>query len=40
MLILMVLYIGISHFAWTRLSADLKDIMSRIENTDATGRTP
>jgi len=39
-LILMVLYIGISHFAWTRLSADLKDIMSRIENTDATGRTP
>jgi type VI protein secretion system component VasF len=39
-LILVVLYLGYSHFAWSRLSADLKDVMSRIENTEPTGRTP
>jgi type IV/VI secretion system ImpK/VasF family protein len=39
-LVLMVLYVGFSHYAWSRLSADLKDVMSRIENTDAPGRAP
>lgn len=40
-LILSVLYAGVSHFAWTRLSAELRDVMSRIETTDANaGRTP
>jgi hypothetical protein len=39
-LLLVILYFGYSHYAWTRLSGDLKDIMSRIESPDATGGTP
>jgi type IV/VI secretion system ImpK/VasF family protein len=38
-LILVILYLGISHYAWSRLTADLKDVMSRIENTGG-ARTP
>jgi type IV/VI secretion system ImpK/VasF family protein len=40
-IILTALYMGISHFAWIRLSADLKDVMSRIEtSTRQAGGTP
>lgn len=39
-LVLVILYFGISHYAWNRLSADLKDIMSRIDTDASTGRTP
>jgi type VI protein secretion system component VasF len=38
--ILVVAYLAISHFAWTKLSADLKDVMSRIETTASPGGTP
>ena len=31
--ILTVLYLGVSHYAWTRLSADLKDVMVRIQSS-------
>jgi type IV/VI secretion system ImpK/VasF family protein len=38
-LILTILYVGISHYAWGRLSADLKDIMSRIQPAAAASST-
>jgi type IV/VI secretion system ImpK/VasF family protein len=39
-LILVILYLGMSHYAWNRLSRDLTEIMSRIDTTDTAGRTP
>jgi type IV/VI secretion system ImpK/VasF family protein len=39
-IVLLVLYLGISHYAWSRLSADLKDIMTRIESPENPGKTP
>jgi type VI secretion system protein ImpK len=35
--ILLVMYATVSHFAWTKLSADLKDVMSRIESSTGQG---
>jgi type VI protein secretion system component VasF len=35
--LLIVAYGLVSHFAWTKLSADLKDVMSRIESTAGPG---
>jgi type IV/VI secretion system ImpK/VasF family protein len=32
-LVLAVLYIGVSHYAWTSVSADLRDVMSRIQSS-------
>ena len=32
-LVLAVLYIGVSHYAWTTVSADLRDVMSRIQSS-------
>ena len=31
--VLAALYIGVSHYAWTRVSADLRDVMSRIQSS-------
>jgi type IV/VI secretion system ImpK/VasF family protein len=39
-IVLLLLYLGISHYAWSRLSADLKDIMTRIESPANPGKTP
>jgi type IV/VI secretion system ImpK/VasF family protein len=40
-LVLLVLYLGISHYAWSRMTIELKDVMSRIETIGANpGRTP
>ena len=35
--VLIVIYATVSHVAWTRLSADLKDVMSRIESSTVPG---
>jgi type IV/VI secretion system ImpK/VasF family protein len=32
-LVLSALYIGISHYAWTKVSADVRDVMSRIQSS-------
>jgi type IV/VI secretion system ImpK/VasF family protein len=32
-LVLSVLYLGVSHYAWRTISADLRDVMSRIESS-------